>query len=473
MHEATWKLKTTGPFLLLNMVAIGSLFIGTEDAISKGEFLWEIAQVAASTRWNYSFELSLRHVAGDYPSWQIVSCALLGQLYAMMSRSVKLRHMAQTLHGWAFSWARTLGMFDLQPSQREDVPNPDSSPRTKQQAWKRWADVEMQKRTVLGLFIVDAQLGKFSRGVPLGKHVLNPLQCAASDGPFNAQSTEAWIAEMERTLSVTPVFRDVFLSVFDSRSGLLPISMSPYSALVVLEGLQAIISESLAAGGAAIGTKSPTDIADSLFRLQATLRNSTVDDGIEVVELLIRWHALCIDTIVDSVQLFRSICRQDQQIFCIGQNLQSEALDIGVWARSAQSRVALLHAVAIQELSQKLHLGRAHAIGVPAAVFAAATIFCAFIETNIQELRAPLQADHKMAHDIYTESLQGNPNRMQSQTESDLAAFLDDKPIQSRYKSINMRQFLYKCQVVLRTMAGQWGIAKDMLDLLSAWTTTT
>lgn len=68
------------------MVAIGSLFLGTDDAVSKGELLWEIAQAAASTHWNYSYEVTLRHVAGDYPNTQIVACALLGQLYAMMSK---------------------------------------------------------------------------------------------------------------------------------------------------------------------------------------------------------------------------------------------------------------------------------------------------------------------------------------------------------------------------------------------------
>jgi Fungal specific transcription factor domain len=35
MHEATFLLKDCGPFLLLNMVAIGSLFVGTSDAVGK------------------------------------------------------------------------------------------------------------------------------------------------------------------------------------------------------------------------------------------------------------------------------------------------------------------------------------------------------------------------------------------------------------------------------------------------------
>lgn len=95
VHEPTWKLKTTGPFLLLNMVAIGSLFIGNDDAISKGEFLWEIAQTAAATRWNYSYGVNLRHVSGDYPNTQIVTTAVLGQLYAMMSK-VRIPSYAQS-----------------------------------------------------------------------------------------------------------------------------------------------------------------------------------------------------------------------------------------------------------------------------------------------------------------------------------------------------------------------------------------
>jgi hypothetical protein len=35
IHEATLVLKDCGPFLLLNMVAIGSLFIGRSEAIAK------------------------------------------------------------------------------------------------------------------------------------------------------------------------------------------------------------------------------------------------------------------------------------------------------------------------------------------------------------------------------------------------------------------------------------------------------
>jgi hypothetical protein len=35
LHEPTWTLQSTIPFLSLNMAAIGSLFIGTEDAVEK------------------------------------------------------------------------------------------------------------------------------------------------------------------------------------------------------------------------------------------------------------------------------------------------------------------------------------------------------------------------------------------------------------------------------------------------------
>lgn len=487
MHEATWKLKTTGPFLLLNMVAIGSLFLGNSDAISKGELLWEIAQAAASTQWSYSYELTLRHVAGDYPNTQIVGCALLGQVYAMMSKvrtqavyqptlthpsqSAKLRHMAQTLHGWALGWARTLGMFDLPLRGLESLPDRTQTTQAKHAAWKQWADVEMQRRIVYGLFIVDAQLARYARGVPLGRHVSNPLQCIASDATFTASTPDAWISEMVAAPPDTLAFREIFLTMFGDRSACTLPHLSPFSTLVLLEGVQALISESIAAGGATIGTPSQCEIVDTLGYIQESFL-AHLGDTIDAVELRIRWHTLCIDAITDSVQLFRNICNTSQQVFCIGQVLSGSRSDTKSWMRSAEARAALLHANTIQHLAQRLHLGRAHALSMPTAVFASATIYYAFFGSDDHDVRVPARHEWKDVH-AYTFAKARASTTNVAQKTSTLHDYLLGRPLKSDYRTVNLRQGLYQCQIILRTMASQWGIARDMLNVLVTWTNTT
>lgn len=472
MHEPTWKLKRTGPFLLLNIVAIGSLFLGSEDAISKGEVLWEIAQAAASTRWNYSYDLNLRHVAGDYPATQIVETALMGQLYAMLSKTVRLRHMAQSLHGWAFSWARTLGMFDLPACRPEDVPSPNDSLQVKAAAWNRWAHTEMQRRTVLGVFIIDAQLARYSAGVPLGKHVLNSLQCAASEAPFNAQSPDEWITELGKVGPTPPSYRELYLAIFDARPEPPLVQLSLYSMLVVLEGMQALVSETIAASGAALGIPSREDIIRSLFRLRESFLGR-LDDTIEMVELQIRWHTLCIDVITDSVQLSRRICSAEQPVFCIGQTSPSLVDEESkTWPQTMHARIALLHALAIKDLAQRLHVGRAHAVTGPAAVFAAATICYGFVRADIHELRVPTQVDLEAAHEFASSSTRMPDSTFSSKGVSLLRSYLQNRQLMTDYKLVSLRQCLYTCQVVLRSMASQWGIAKDMLDLMAPWTST-
>ncbi|KAJ9605679.1 hypothetical protein H2200_009528 [Cladophialophora chaetospira] len=457
VHEATWTLKNTSPFLLLNMVALGSLFIGNDDAIVKGEFLWETAQVAAATRWNHIYEKSLRQAADHSPA-QIVTCAVLGQLYAMMSK----------LHGWAFSWARTLGMFDLPPVKHEDIPSMGDTPGVKSDAWKQWANTEMQRRTVFGLFIIDAQLTRYAGGVPIGKHVLNSLQSAQSEAPFFASSANAWITEFIRNPPRDRSFREIFLSAFGPQLATERIKLSYFSVLVVLEGLQAILSERHAAEGLAVGVHSETDIEKSLMYVYNRVLEKP-SDSVEAVELHLRWHMVCLDLMVDSVQLARKLFRVEQQVFCAGQASPSSSDDWTTWTTGRKARLSLLHAVAIQDLAQALRLGRAHAASTPPAIFAAATVYCAFSSAEAQDVRIPAHVDLQRTHELNL-AMSHNGNAAMPIADPSMQSFLLNQPLQSESKSVNFQQHLYKCQVILRTIASQWGLAKDMLELLAPFT---
>ena len=49
LHRATFVFRDCTHPLLLNAIAIGSLYLGPKDAIAKGEALWRLSHTAVAT----------------------------------------------------------------------------------------------------------------------------------------------------------------------------------------------------------------------------------------------------------------------------------------------------------------------------------------------------------------------------------------------------------------------------------------
>ena len=100
VHRPTFEYREWTHPLLLNAIAIGSLFLGEERHIAQGEALWKLAHVAVATSW----QALIQHQApsNNNRGVQLVATALLGQTYAMLSRNRKLRMTAQMFHSLGF-----------------------------------------------------------------------------------------------------------------------------------------------------------------------------------------------------------------------------------------------------------------------------------------------------------------------------------------------------------------------------------
>ena len=100
IHRPTFVFQDCSPPLLLNAIAIGSLFLGSSEAsdkvldtcplkissanASKGDALWRLAHTAVATSWH----TMIKH-QGQYdvaPGVQQVQTALLSQIYAALSK---------------------------------------------------------------------------------------------------------------------------------------------------------------------------------------------------------------------------------------------------------------------------------------------------------------------------------------------------------------------------------------------------
>jgi hypothetical protein len=83
LHRPTFVYKELIHPLLLNAIALGSLYLGPEHT-AKGEALWRLAHTAVATSWT-----TLISHRGQYDSCngiQVVLTALLGQIYANLSK---------------------------------------------------------------------------------------------------------------------------------------------------------------------------------------------------------------------------------------------------------------------------------------------------------------------------------------------------------------------------------------------------
>jgi hypothetical protein len=468
LHKATFSVRESSHPLLLNIIALGSLFVGAKDALAKGEALWRLAHTAAATSWQ-----ALMATKGPRDSCngiQLVLTALLGQTYAILSKNESLRMTSQVFHGLGFYWARQCGMYDIEEFTLSDLPASDATEGQKNEAWKSWAAREIQRRAILGHYILDGQISQFSGHSTCARHVINPLLTPASGAAFAATTANGWIMEMQKYAVPQPCFREVFVSLFSSVSPTVEQSLSNFSLRVVLEGLQSLASDIQQVDGPAVGTPSKAVVARALVRLHNE-RLSRSDFAVENMELLVRWHAICLDLATPTTLLCQNLCQfygVQQQLHQISKNSCS-TFDFLTWSKSIDGLRALLHAMAIQDLVERLPLGRSHAIHLPAAIFSVATIYSARCLAGFPSIIVPKSFRWQDVWAIDMSDV-ANPDGFR---DDDINAFLRDSPLQilGASSTRNLMYDLNSLQITLSSISLRWGVSHAMDDILHRWIT--
>jgi hypothetical protein len=359
-------------------------------------------------------------------------------------------------------WAKHCGVLDAEKMASQ---NPfgviTNDPVEKRYKWGQWAAYMIQRRAVLGAFILDAQMAQLSGFPTVAKHISNPLQLLGGDVAFDATTAEAWIQQMEGNSSQNFTFRDYYALLLSNNDPVL-IEHLGSSIFVVLEGLQSIVSDHNEAAQPAYGTPSKSEIHQALNQLLDTqIRRAGF---VERMEMEIRWHTICLDLALNSALLCRQLCHEcgiDQDTVGEGK-IPNSHLDVSIWLGSIEGRQALLHAVAIREIVETLPMNRIHAMHIPAAVFSAATVFGAYYIFDRAAIKIPKVEDW---HEVIEFS--GESTLVPS---SDVAAFLLGVP----QSSTTMRNILYdidSLQMVLRSVALRWGICIQMERILNSWVT--
>ncbi|KAI0136210.1 C2H2 type zinc finger domain protein [Xylariales sp. AK1849] len=471
LHRPTFVFRECSPSLLLNAIALGSLFIGTEDAISKGEALWRLAHTAVATSWQ-----SLMSHKGIYDARsgiQLVLTALLGQTYAMQSKNESLRATSQIYHSLGFNWARYCGMFDTKPfasvAWASSVDGNEAETN-----WRIWVSKELQLRALLGHYILDGQLTYISGQPTSVAHATNPLVLSSDSGLFECQTAEEWLAEINRDTRDRVHFRQIYKGLFNSQDNDATVAValrsleSPIDVRVVLECLHSLVRETrdpLYLQSIVAGPSLP-EINTALGRLNQHLERSWSQKPVERLELVLRWHFVCLDTISNSMHLCNMLFGQyriEQNIIRVKDAPKpwSEVLE---WARtSMDAKRALLHATAIQDIATQLPLNHIQSPWMSVPIFTAAIMYSVFCLAGVLTVSLPSVVDWGVVLNVQQPATGKGTLDLGGQGKTQLWLASSLRATNSVLgQSRNLRYDLNSLQTIIHGLSVQWGVCVEL-----------
>ncbi|KAJ5103859.1 hypothetical protein N7532_004388 [Penicillium argentinense] len=473
LHRATFVFRECTYPLLLNAIAIGSLYLGPKDSVAKGEALWRLAHTAVATSWQ---SLITHH--GPYDGCkgvQLMVTALLSQVYGALSKNRAVRTTSQIFRPLVFFWARHCGMYDSAPYSMENLPSADSTAAEKEHQWRIWSAREIQQRALLAYYVLDGLVAQMSGDGASARHVSNPLSLPSSEAAFDASNPDDWLAHMHSQTPDQSSFLVIFRSLFPPVGNFRPLEyqFSAFGLRVVLEGLQSLISD-CNDHELAVGVPGRSDVRRALAQVHETISMSIHFSAAERLEILLRWHTVCLDTMVNSTVLSRHVCSRyniSQHVSGGGRDIRT-GFDLIKWANSEDARRAVLHAVAIQDIIEQLPRGRAHVVHMPSSLFAAATIYVVLSLAGAATIHLPrtiVWQDALLSHS----DLNIDHDDMRPPSGSETRRFVESEHTNSQ-ASIGgaVRNLLYELnsiQKLFRCLSSQWGIAHDMEDIVAQW----
>lgn len=489
LHRATFVFRECRQPLLLNAMAIGSLYLGPKSSVAKGEALWRLAHVAVTTSW----EVLITH-SGPYDACQgvqLVVTALLAQVYGALSKNRAIRQTSQAFHALSFFWARQCALSDHTPYSASSLPSINASDADKNTAWRFWAAKEIQQRALLGHYLVDGLISRMSGEIPSARHAANQLCLPSTEAAFEARTADDWLAAMNsQPETQQPSFRKIISSLFlpsSQSQNLIKPDCSAFSLRVVLEGLQSLVPDCDNDNDdydSLIGVPTKSSLRRALAQVHSSIAGAEISEP-ERLELFLRWHTICLDLCKDSSLLCRAVCARYQiiQHVCPGaqhqQNFGSQVRDVDLvsWAQTEDARRALLHAIAIQEIIEQLPRGRAHVIHIPSSLFASATVYCVFSLAGQTTVALPETVDWQSvlssgydshsASDILDELREGTRGTKRYLSGSMGAGLMMGTGAGGASK--NLLYELNSMQKLFRCLCSQWGIAYDMEEVIDQW----
>ncbi|KAF1988401.1 C2H2 type zinc finger domain protein [Aulographum hederae CBS 113979] len=472
LHRATFVFRECIHPLLLNAVAIGSLYLGPKDAVSKGEVLWRLAHTAVTTSWHTL--IGHRGPNDACSGVQLIITALLGQIYGSLSKNRAIRTMSQAFHGLGFTWAHSCGLYESEQYDLNHLPDFTASNQDKDRQWRVWIAREIQQRSILSHYILDGLVAKLYGSGTAVRHASNQLTTPGSEAAFSANTAEEWLCIMRGELVNKITFKSIYRMAFSSTgdSSAIGYSLPALSLKVVLEGMQCFLSDNDDDEDTPIGIPSRADIRRALARIYDCITQNPTLSSTERLEIHLRWHSISLDTTANTTLLGRHICSNYNIEQHIWPNIKAGTLaaDPATWANTPDARRALLHAFAIQDIVEQLPRGRAHAINMPSALFTAATVYAVYPIAGNVNVRIPTMVDW---NDVLCTTAGSNMALTASAGfPSTTTQYVRGDAVPDQGLNMTTRNLLYEfnsMQKLFGCLKTQWGVASDMEQVIDQW----
>lgn len=430
VHRSTFAVRNTFAPLLINMLALGSLFIPTIDAKQKGEALWRLGEqlfhidrqrvsdlflacpVHKSIGASWDRLLDVRGSEHDASRGiPLVQAVLLGTLYAITASRRSMRLSPFAFKGLGFRLARIAGLFDHPTAAAEFIiPDANATPAELDAAWRKWASRESALRTLLGFYLVDGQLLTMYNCSASVKHICSPLISVCDDAVWNAPTAQLWyqavtarratsLVQNRKTMPFKKMFKFLLTADFSASDIALDPELPTMTRVVLLVGLQSLVAEMTEIRDFSMSNGMARSVALATQRYRQTFID-TISNPLERFGLDMAWQHLSISLIQAQVVDARPKIGSDG---LDGANYQISFADPDLqWTRTPCGNRMLLHAAAIRQSveAQRLTTPTTPQFYSLNFLHSAALIFVAWIRGNRDLQAAP--SSHRPRYDLKT-----------------------------------------------------------------------
>ncbi|TEA20044.1 Zinc finger protein MSN2 [Colletotrichum sidae] len=481
IHRPTFVYRDFSAPLLLNAIALGSLFLGTDDANIKGEALWRLAYTAIATSWPEMIGHQKEYDACS--GIELVLTALLSQTYAALSRNRTLRMTSQTFYGLSMHWAQYCGMYEV--LEMPQVPREYEPVDQKMHAWRSWAARETQIRTLLGLCVIDGVVSQFSGNLVNTWPATNSLPLAAHEDIFGADTVDDWIRAMNyhnQSVKGSSIerFHDLYRMLASEGSQLGQLRGHPglLNIKILLEILSSLATDFERTNqGSAVGSHLKIEAVRALCSLRQHLTQTRNLNAADRSIGLLRWHAVCLDLVASTARGARRMCHHHgitQHIFGGKKRQETRQISPEGWLQRPPARKCLLHALEIHRIASEVPLGVIHDTCLPGALFAAATTYGSHALPGISKILVPGSVDwtQVLFYGLVNASAAESPA---SDKTSDTVAFLESNSEASStttttgWSTRNLVYELNAIRILLHSLSQHWGVTKEMEEVVGAW----
>jgi len=351
----------------------------------------------------------------------------------------------------------------------------NQSPADKMHQWRIWVAKDVQRRAILGHYILDGQIAASADNPTTVRHASNELAFPIDESAFAAESVDAWLHIMAGQAGrEQSTFSAVISRLFSSATSVDSLYISqftPLSVRVVLEALQSIVQEAQSATTPTVGVPAKADIQKSLGLTFDIIVSCPHLSAVDRLECLLRWHGICLDAVTDPALLCRYLCTNQgipQNIFRPGMPLKYMHRDMRGWGLEPLSRMALLHATAIIDIAEQLPQGRSHAIHLPNSLLAAAAVFATFSLYGSTTVDLPA---HISWPSVVLEAARITAPTDLVNVHAAATRFIYRLPFEPTevFNRKNLAYDMSHIPKLLRSVSQQWGVALEMAMIVDHW----